>query len=110
MRPIPVRPLVKHQFTLISEANRPVAAILDFEPTQGQREIIYALLPYDTYQQTELAERWHAVEVLSPNGWRAAQLRRIPMSRPKGPALSLIGDPAPIHFTMPTTALQHLRD
>lgn len=80
------------QFTLISEHQRPVAAILDSTPTLAERKTVYELLPRDAHIDTLLAQRWGVAEVLSPPAWAQEQFHRRPMLKPRGATLSILSD------------------
>ncbi len=77
-------------FDLVSEHNRPVAAILPQPVTGAQSRVIYQLLPREATFQEALASRWNVSAVYAPPAWAKAQLARVPMTRPKGHTLDLI--------------------
>jgi hypothetical protein len=67
---------------LVTEGNRPVAALCPQALTPQQRDILYSLLPPESYRHPGLAGRWELADVLAPRGWADQQARRTPMLKP----------------------------
>jgi len=71
-------------FELITEHGKAVAALL---PRQvmlaGQLGVIYAMLSPQACLSVELANRWNVYAVACDPDRARAQLRRIPMTKPK---------------------------
>ena len=71
-------------FLLISEFNKPVAVLVDNNPNPAQLTTLFSLLPENAFSFPDLAARWEVAFVLCNRDWRAAQLKRQPMLKPKG--------------------------
>ena len=73
-----------HDFELIFEYDRAVAAILPQRLGASQLRTLYSLLPPNSCIQTELQNRWGVECVISTQDWAAEQLHRKPMFRKRG--------------------------
>lgn len=71
------------QFELITESNRPVAAIIPHDARGLQFRTIYRLLPDNCYSIASLAERWGVHAVLCNTAFAKEQFNRVPCTKPK---------------------------
>jgi hypothetical protein len=96
-------------FKLIIEEGCPVAAIVPWEITDRQLDIVYCMLPEHCRAQLELPKRWCPINstppprsdvfsaeemtrdrVLSTDDWAQQQLHRRPMLKPKSVELAFL--------------------
>jgi len=77
-------------FKLIIEEGCPVAAIVPWEISDRQLDIIYCMLPARCFAQLELEKRWGGDRVLATNDYAQEQLRRRPMLKPKSIELAFL--------------------
>lgn len=78
----PVKPAGNVEF--IHEFGEPIAAIIPNALKPEQRDSIYAMLPREAVLNLQLSKRWNVWAVLCGPDWASAQLRRVPMLKPKG--------------------------
>lgn len=79
-------------FELITEdrLSRPVAVIIPVELPLSDFYFVNSLLPDAVVNQPKLAKRWQVHQVLSEPYWASKQLKRVPMTRPRGHALQIL--------------------
>jgi hypothetical protein len=68
---------------LVTDGNWPVAALCPQALTPQQRDILYSLLPAESFRHPALAGRWALAEVLAPQAWANEQAKRTPMLKPR---------------------------
>ena len=77
-------------FTVIFEDGAPAAFLVEHSPTFEVVKELHRLAANRFYNFPDLADRWGIPFVLGTDAWRAAQLKRKPMLRPKGLKLALL--------------------